>query len=106
MNRSDIETIQSATLASLNAQVGRTLQVASIKGWKFPLQYDLGVTVTASTALATKITVRMDDVSFEATVTSTSVAKDIEKISDDMVAAWLAQHATGRPSKKRRADGG
>lgn len=105
MNRRNVEAIQTATLSSLNAQVGRMLTLALIKGWQFPSKYDLGVTVIASTALATKVKIRMDDVSFEATVTSTSSADDIVKIADDMVAAWLALHSTGRPTKNQHADG-
>ncbi len=105
MNRKNIAKIQDATLKTLAAQVERVLSVAKIRGWEFPTSYDLGVTVLASTAIATKVKVRMDDIAFEAAVTSTAAAEDVAKITDDMVAAWLAQHATGRPTKKRRADG-
>ena len=103
MNSKNIATIQDATIKALNAQVFRTLTVARIKGWEFPNKYDLGVTVLAATALATKVKARMDDVTLEATIESTDVTASIVKISDDLVAEWLVLHATGKPTKKRRA---
>lgn len=102
MNDQDIGVIQTATLASLNAQIGRTLTLALTKGWKFPTTYDLGVTVLGATALVTKVKARMDSVVLEQTITSTDVAADIAKLGDALVAAWLALHASSKPTKKSR----
>lgn len=103
MNSKNIEVIQNATLKSLTSQIFRTLSVARIKGWEFPDKYDVGVTIVAATALATKIKARMDDVTLEGTIESTDVTAGVVKITDDLVAEWLVLHATGKPAKKRRA---
>lgn len=103
MNRKNIEVIQDATLKSLDAQIQRTLAVARIQGWEFPDKYDVGVTILAATALATKVKARMDDVTLEQTIASTDVPADVAKLCDALVAEWLVLHATGKPAKKRRA---
>jgi hypothetical protein len=105
MRKESSQRIQDATIKALAAQVERTLSVARIKGWEFPVTFDVGVTVVASTAIATKVKVRMDDITIETTISSTNTVKDIAKISDDLVAEWLVLHATGKPTKKRRANG-
>lgn len=107
MNRRNVEAIQEATMKTLAAQIERTLSVMRIKGWEFSDQKAaVGVTIVASTPLATKVKARMDEVTLEATISSTNVAEDVAKISDDLVAEWLATHATAKPTKKRRSDGG
>ena len=105
MNRKNTEAIQEATIKSLAAQVERTLNVARIKGWDFPATFDIGVTVVVSTAIATKVKARMDDVNLEATISSTHTVDDIAKLSDALVDEWLVTHATVKPTKKRRANG-
>ncbi len=105
MQKESTQRIQDATLKALQAQLERVLQVQRIRGWEFPAAFDLGVTVIASTPIATKVKARMDDVTLEATISSTHTVKDIVKLSDDLVAEWLALHATGRPTQKRRAHG-
>jgi hypothetical protein len=105
MHKESTQRIQDATLRSLKAQIERCLSVARIKGWAFPEEADVGVTVVASTPIATKIKARMDEVSLEATISSTNTVKDVAKICDDLVAEWLVLHATAKPTKKRRANG-
>lgn len=102
MNRENTEAIQVATMKALAAQIERVLSVARIKGWEFPTTAcDVGVTVVAATAIATKVKVRMDDVHREEFISSTNTANDIIKIADDLVTEWLAFHATAKPSKRR-----
>lgn len=105
MQKESTQRIQDATLKSLKAQLERVLQVQRIRGWEFPATFDLGVTVVASTPIATKVKARMDDVTLEATISSVNTVKDIVKLSDGLVAEWLGSHATAKPAPKRRAHG-
>jgi hypothetical protein len=104
MNRENIEAIQQATVTALAAQVERVFQIARIKGWTFPeeLNPGVGVTVVAATAVATKMKVRLDDVSFETVISSINTAKDIQRTSDELVEKWLEKHATSKPPARRR----
>lgn len=102
MNKRNVETIRNATAKALAAQVQRTLDVARIKGWGFPTNCDVAVTLLATTPLITQVMARMDDVVIpQANITPAQAAADIAKIADTLVAEWLAKHATTRPKRAR-----
>ena len=103
MNTKNVEAIQAATVKALAAQIERTLNVARIKGWEFPAKADIGLTVIASTAVATKVKARMDATTVEANISSTNTVEDISKLADALVDEWLTTNATTKPAKKRRA---
>jgi hypothetical protein len=99
MRKGNVATIQNATAKALAAQVERTLGVARIKGWAFPPGCDVAVSIIAATPLVTRIKARMDDISTEGDITPEAAAADIAKISDTLVAQWLATHATAKPKR-------
>jgi hypothetical protein len=101
MNTKNVEAIQAATVKALAAQVERTLAVARIKGWEFPASADIGLTVVASTAVATKVKARMDTTTVEANISSTNTVEDISKLAGALVDEWLLAHATTKPAKRR-----
>ncbi len=106
MNTKNVEAIQAATIKALAAQVERTIAVARIKGWEFPAdaKADVGLTVIAATAVATKVKARMGTTTVEATISSTNTVEDIAKLADALVDEWLVVHATKEP-KRHRANG-
>ena len=101
MNPKNVEAIQAATVKALAAQVERTLSVARLKGIEFPAAADIGLTVIASTAVATKVKARMDTTTIEATISSTNTVEDISKLADALVDEWLTMCATAKPAKRR-----
>lgn len=102
MNRKNIEAIQNATVKALAAQIEHTLTIAKIRGWTFPNNYDVGLTVIAATALTTKVKGRMDEITAEGTLSTANLAEGIAKLADDLISEWLVLHAE-KPARKRRA---
>lgn len=101
MKKHNVKKIQEVTANALADQVKRTLQVARIRGWRFPASADVALTVTAATPLVTEVNVRMDDVTVtNMHITTEDPSKDIADIADTLVAQWLGKHATAKPTGK------
>ncbi len=94
--------LEAHLLASLGAQLRRTLDVARIQGWRFAADAALGVTLRAVTKRAIEVRVRLDDVIQDATVRRASSITDIADTIERLAAAWLKRHATGVPARRRR----
>lgn len=101
--KNDDDKLRNAIAKAFATQVQRTLDVMRVRGWEFPANCDVGVTVVASTPLALKVNVRVDQETMPATIASTNPGDDITKAVDALVAAWLAKNAIKRPPPARRA---
>jgi hypothetical protein len=103
MNRQDIDKIQNATVKAITPKIFRILSAALVQGYRFPLNYDVGVEILGSTALTTRAKVRMDDIIIETTISTVDIPKEHQRIAEALVDQWLEKHALSTPVKKRRA---
>jgi hypothetical protein len=100
MNRRNKDKLRDATAKAIATLVRRTLDAARIQGWDFPDHCDIGTTIKATTPLVIQAELRMDDVTTEALISSTTPGPDISKAVNALVEPWLKKHATKRPGAR------
>lgn len=95
MNKTELRNLFAAAFAH---RIKCVLDAVRIKGWTFPPYVDVGVTITSDSPMVTRLVVRMDDVTQDVRVRTPreTLRADILDAAEDIVAAWLAKHATGR----------